>query len=243
MVKLKAHIGIIVFFLILLIGCRTGRNEDKQGNVVFTGHPEEIMAGNFDLKIDIDSLVGKKNSYAFGILDSLSGVLQVFDGLPLLSTMEGDSVVVSTNLSGPVISLVYCETTQWSQISLSPSVANTEALVGFFQYNESLDLDTTLPFIFLIEGVVEQLDWRIVPDTLKQTDPLGNDQSIKSGKGTITDKYIEVIGVYSTDNNHGFTSENIPIHMHFKTADGTLAGHIDHLELGPEMSLRIPKSN
>ena len=241
--KLKGLIGIIALFCFLLASCRTGKNEDRQGHVIFSGNPEQILAGKFDLKIDIDSLVGKKNSYAFGVLDSLKGVIQIFDGLPVIATLEGDSVIVGTELVHPTISVVSCENAEWRQMALPQSVANTEALVGFFQYNEALDIDTSSPFIFLIEGVAEQINWRVVPHTPSQTEPVNGDQPIKSGRGVITDKYIEIIGVYSTDYNHGFTSENIPVHMHFKTADGTLAGYVDHLELGPEMSLRIPKTN
>lgn len=232
----------LILLLMLFLGCRTGSNEDRRGNVIFSGNPDQILVGNFDLKIDIDSLVGKKSSYAFGVMDSLSGVVQIFDGSPFVATLEADSVVVGTKLSRPAISVVSCENAEWQQIALPPSVANTEALVGFFQYSEALDLDTTRPFIFLIEGVVEQLDWRVLPHMPDQTVPVKSEPTTKSGRGTITDKYIEVVGVYSTAYHHGFTSENIPIHMHFKTADGTLAGYVDHLELGPEMSLRIPKT-
>ncbi|MEN8788374.1 MAG: hypothetical protein ABF295_02570, partial [Flavobacteriaceae bacterium] len=230
--KFGEYFGIVFLLAILFIGCRTGRNEDKQGEVFFSGRPEQVLAGNFDLKIDIDSLVGKKNSYAFGVLDSLRGMFQVFDGRPEYSVLEGDSVVVSTNLDSQAAFLVYCQTAEWSQIALPASVANTEALVGFLEYNETLKLDTEIPFVFLIEGIAEQLDWYIVPELLIESDSLRSNQSNELGMGTINNKYIEIIGVYTTDDNGGFTSENIPIHMHFKTADGTLAGHVDHLELG-----------
>lgn len=240
--KLNIHIGYVFLLVALLIGCRTGRNEDKQGNVIFKGRPEEVLAGNFELKIDLDSIIGKKNSYAFGLLDSLTGVYQVFNGQPISGMLQGDSVVVNNRLDHPAVLLVHSETTEWSQVALPASVANTEALIGFLEYNEALNLDTTTPFIFLIEGIVEQLEWCIIPEPLEESDPLIDDQSISPGKGTITDKYIEIVGVYSTENNGGFTSKNIPVHMHFKTADGSLAGHVIHLELGAEMSLRIPKT-
>jgi acetolactate decarboxylase len=240
--KSGEHYGIVFLFALLLIGCRTGRNEDKQGKVFFSGDPEQVMAGNFDLKIDIDSLVGKKNSYAFGVLDSLDGMFQLFDGTPEYSILEGDSVVVKKNLKRQAAFLVHCQNTEWQQIALPASVANTEALVGFLEYNETLKLDTDLPFVFLIEGIVEQLDWHIVPELLIKSDSLISDQTKQLGTGTIDNKYIEIIGLYAPEHIVGFTSKNIPIHMHFKTADGTLSGHVDHLELGAEMSLRIPKT-
>ncbi len=240
--KFNIHISYVFLLVVLLIGCRTGRNEDKQGNVIFKGRPEEVLAGNFELKIDVDSIIGKKNSYAFGLLDSLKGVFQVFNGQPISGLLQGDSVLVNNRLDHSAVLLVHSQTTEWSQVALPASVANTEALVGFLEYNEDLNLDTTRPFVFLIEGIVEQLEWCIIPEPLEESDPLIDDQSISSGNGTITDKYIEIVGVYSTENNGGFTSKNIPVHMHFKTADGSLAGHINHLELGTEMSIRIPKT-
>jgi hypothetical protein len=240
MVKFKGHIGFVFILGALLIGCRTGRNEDRQGNVIFTGRPEQVLGGNFDLKIGLDSIIGKRNSYAFGLLDSLTGVFQVNDGKPLYGMLHGDSVVVNNRSARPAVVLVHCETTEWKKIALPASVANTEALVGFLEYNEALNLDTTTSFVFLIEGIVEQLDWCVIPEPLEESDPLKNDQSISQGNGTIMDKYIEIVGVYSTENNGGFTTKNIPVHMHFKTADGSFTGHVNHLELGTEMSLRIP---
>jgi len=233
---------IICIICTLVLGCRTRTNNNQEGKPIFAGQPEQLLAGNFDFKIEIDSLVGAKNNYAFGVLDSLKGVFQVFDGQPYVSTLLNDSLVVNTKTEGQAVFFVQGQVGGWQQTTLPASVANTEALVGFLHYNEDLNIDTDTPFLFLIEGVVEQLEWRIIPKNGADDNPTVNADRQNAGTGTLTNKYVEIVGVYSSDHQSIFSSEKIPVHMHFKTADNTLAGHVDQLELGPEMSLRIPVS-
>lgn len=229
--------------LIALMGaCRTGVRKDNLSTVEYYGRLDSVMMGNFNEKQSLDTLKGLKNLYALGVMDSLAGELQIFDGQPFHSFMEGDSVIVDSDLNLDAALLVYCQVGQWSEISIPMSVPNNEALVGFLEYNEDLKIETDRPFIFLIEGVAEQIDWHVLNKPQADSISMGKNHLYNAGSGTLSDVDVDILGVYSRAHEGIFTHKNIPVHMHFKTSDGLLAGHIDELELGPEMSLKIPKT-
>ena len=49
-----------------------------------------------------------------------------------------------------------------------------------------------------------------------------------------------MVGFYS-DAHHGiFTHHSTNMHIHMKTGDHKVAGHVDDLTLGPKMILKLP---
>ena len=230
----------ILLVLVLVIGstfaCKKGNREKPSDNIVMQGHVDSIMEGKFNTFYELDSLASMNHVYALGAMDSLKGEIQIFDDEAFHSIADGDSIVVgSTNISRASL-LVYAEVNDWVTYNLPVSVANMEALVGYLQYDEQFEeLRGDDPFVFLLEGQAEQLDWHVVVKSIPET-------RHGSVQGTLEEVDVEIFGIYSKEHEGTITHSGIPVHMHFKTADGMLAGHVDHLELGPEMTLRLPKS-
>lgn len=242
LMKLIRTISIFVFSFVLIWSCKTGNSRDNQTGVDYFGHMHSIMSGNFSTSYSLDSIVGQENMYALGAMDSLAGELQIFDGQSYHSITDGDSVVVDSKSMVDAALLVYSKVSQWDELPIPLSVANKEALVGFLEYSEDLRIDRERPFVFLIEGVVEQIDWHVLNKPVIDSIKLGNNHLYNAAKGKISNVNVDILGVYSREHAGIYTHHNIPIHMHFKTSDGLLAGHIDDLELGPDMKLKIPKT-
>ena len=178
-----------------------------------------------------------------GALKDLSGEIQIFDGQDFSSIVQNDSVLVGPYSRQNAAFIVYGQVKNWKDIAIPLSVINTEALIGFFEYNEDAEINTDKPFMFLIEGRVEQLDWHVLHKSETDSLPDKKNHVHHAKSGSIMEKDVEIIGVYSRDHEGVFTHHGLPIHMHFRTLDGMLAGHIDDLELGPEMNLKIPPGN
>lgn len=232
---------ICLSLIVLAVSCRTGTRNSNATAIYHFGNLDSIMKGHIKAVYNLDSLLDKKNLYALGAMDSLAGEIQIFDSKPFHSTMEGDSVIVGSRASQDACLLIYAQIDEWRNISLPMSVTNQEALVGFLEYDEQLSqIKTDKPFIFLIEGEVEQLDWHILKKP--QEDGLAelNDHKKNAGVGSLQDLNVEILGVYSKEHKGIFTHHNLPVHMHFKTSDGSLAGHVDEVEFGPDMRLRLP---
>lgn len=235
------NILICLSLIIWAESCRTGTTNSNSTAISHFGNLDSIMEGHIKAVYDLDSLLGKKNLYALGAMDSLAGEIQIFNSQPFHSTMEGDSAIVGSRASQYACLLVFAQIGEWRNISLPMSVTNQEAFIGFLEYDEQLSqIKTDEPFIFLIEGEVEQLDWHILNNLQENGLTELTDHKQNAGLGSLQDIKVEILGVYSNEHEGIFTHHNLPVHMHFKTSDGSIAGHIDEVEFGPDMTLRLP---
>ena len=234
------HIGFAIFLSLIVMSCKTGTKKDPGSEVKFLGSVDAVMKGDLSGQYSLDSIKNVDNMYALGTMKELSGEIQIYNGQDYSSVVQGDSVIVSSELDRQAAFVVYSQIKNWKDIKIPLSVSNTETLIGFFEYNEESELNTERPFMFLIEGEVEELSWHVLqPST---TDSLNSTSDHKSlaKSGLIEDQAVEILGVYSRDHQGIFTHHGMPVHMHFRTADGMLAGHVDDVEFGPEMNLKIP---
>ena len=102
-------------------------------------------------------------------------------------------------------------------------------------------INTEKPFPFLLEGKAKSLSWHVI-NWKKNDKNHTHKKHIESGPhGTIKNKNVIILGFYSTKHKAIFTHHSTNIHMHFKTADHNLAGHIDKLILGDKMIIKLPK--
>ena len=201
------------------------------------------MAGYYPAVFHMDTLQNKENVYAVGSMEGLVGEIQVFNSEAFHSRVQEDSVVVGSSVTANAALMLYAQVANWREISMPLSVVNQEALVGFLEYdNEISGLTSADPLIFTIEGKAEQISWHILKGPEKDSISEAA-HNVSRLSGVIEDAEVEILGFYSREYEGIITHHNIPLHMHFKTADGLLAGHVDDLELGPEMTMRIPNSN
>ena len=239
---LRIHMA-IALFACFFISCKTGTTKDQISDVSYYGRIDQTMQGDLSGDYSLDSLYSMENLYAMGSLKNLSGEIQIFDGQDFSSIVQSDSVIVGPFSQQNAAFIVYAQVKNWKDIAVPLSVTNTEALIGFFEYNEGAEMNTDKPFMFLIEGRVEQLDWHVLYNAAEDSLPVKKDHHHNAKSGSIMEEDVEILGVYSRDHEGVFTHRGIPIHMHFRTTDGMLAGHVDDLELGPEMNLKIPPGN
>ena len=238
--KALAFFWSLSFLLVVLVSCKTGTTKDKASEVKYHGSIHDVMSGDLSAKFEMDSIRNGTNIYAIGSLEDLSGEIQIFNGQDFSSIVVGDSILIGASGDQKAAFVVYSQVSNWKDLSIPLSVTNTEALIGFFEYNEESELNTEKPFMFLIEGKVEQLDWHVLRPTTKDSVNHTKDHKQIAKKGSIVDENVEILGVYSRDHEGIITHHGMPVHMHFRTMDGMLAGHVDDLELGPEMNLKIP---
>ena len=242
--KFPKFILAILVFSILLSSCRTGSRKDKGSDVQYFGNLDSIMAGEYPAVFNMDSLADKKNVYGLGTLDSMSGEIQIFNSQPYHSVVENDSLIVGSVGSQNAALLVYAQVSDWREISIPISVVNQEALVGFLEYDEEMsEISANAPLVFTIEGKAEEVEWHVLKGEVVDSTHIDQVHNIASVSGVLRDVDVEIIGFYSREHEGVFTHHNLPLHLHFKTADGSIAGHLDNLELGQDMTMRIPRKN
>lgn len=241
MMKFPDKIVFILALFLLSIACRTGIKKDSVSTVHYYGSVESIKKGDFQPVFDMDSIADKQNIYAIGNMEGSSGEIQIFNSIPWHSTVVNDTVIVGSGATPHASFIVYTQVKEWREIPLPLSVVNQESLVGFLEYDEDMSkISAKSPLVFTIEGEAEQISWEVIKGLA--TDSLTHDgyHHPEVVSGVIQDVEVEILGFYSRDHMGIFTHQSLPLHLHFKTADGMLAGHLDDLELGPDMTMRIP---
>jgi len=93
----------------------------------------------------------------------------------------------------------------------------------------------------LIEGTIKSCDWHVI--NWKDGDMVHtHEKHITSGLyDTIENREVEMLGFYSNSHHAIFTHHTTNMHIHVKTADNKLAGHVDGFNLGKGMTLKLPE--
>ena len=235
------YITVLVFFTIAFLSCRDKESKTLSTVVKHSGALRTIMSGNIQPVISLDTLSKMKNLYALGAVDNLKGEIQIFDSQPSNSFVVDSSLQIKDSYNLKASLLVYAEIKAWESFEIKNCVTKSDLEEQIFKIATEYNIDTNKPFPFLLEGNVKSLDWHVI--NWKDGDTIHNHKKHKESglNGTLQNKDVEIIGFYSTKHKAIFTHHTTNIHMHFKTEDDAIAGHIDDLLLNNSITLKLPK--
>lgn len=240
-IRLKSTLGYILgISLLLLASCKEVQNVSYQ-KVEHTGALRVIMSGNLSATASLDTLAVKDHLYALGAVAQLKGEIQVFDGIPFISSVNENEVVIDPSFSKKGALLVYAMVPSWKEIKIPAAIDTQEALDAFIiDTAASFKIDTSVPFPFMIEGTAASLSWHIIDWPEGDTEHTHQKHKESGLKGVLADTEVSVLGFFSDKHKGVFTHHSTNLHMHFKTKDGLLAGHLDAIEIGNGMRLKLP---
>ncbi len=232
---------IIATLLVLLLG--SCQNADKKATVTevkYSGALRTLMSGNMQPVISLDSLSNKKYLYALGAVENLKGEIQIFDSKPSNSFVIDSSLQIKDEYNLRASLLVYAEVEEWTEFIIeNPTNDNLEKAIFKIAKTNGVNIDK--PFPFLLEGTVESLDWHVIKWIDGDSIHTHKKHKASGLNGRLTNRTVDVLGFYSTKHKAVFTHHTTNVHMHFKTVDNSVAGHIDDISLNT-ITLRLPKS-
>ena len=238
---------IILLTIISITSCATVNREatNKETNkfkVEYYGALKNMMhKGDVTAKVDLTNFENVEHFYALGALENLKGEIQIFDSKPF-NTMVLDNILkFDKTFNKKATLLVYASVKKWKSTNIPDSVVTYEQLESFIEQaakDNKIHIDE--PFPFLIEGTPKSLDWHVI--NWKDGDnEHSHDKHISSGlNGTIENRQVEILGFFSDSHHAIFTHHTTNMHIHLKTIDNKIAGHVDGLELGKGMILKLP---
>ncbi len=203
-----------------------------------------MRKGDISAKFDLTDLKNKKGLYALGALENLGGEIQIFDSAPYntFSSRKGQ-LSFDHSFQRKASLLVYTEVSAWDELEIPASISTRKQLEKFVE-NSALKngIDTEKPFPFLIAGKAASISWHVV-NWDKNDDHHTHRKHIESGpNGTLESVNALILGFYSSKHKAIFTHHSTNMHMHFKTVDNKVAGHIDQIILGKKMYLKLPRN-
>ena len=228
--------------MVLVIGsCQTNEKEAATTEVAFTGALRTIMSGNIQSTISLDSLSKRKHLYALGAVENLKGEVQIFNSEPSNSFVVNGNLQIKDTYKVNAVLLVYAEVQEWQEFKLENIVTKDDLENIIFETAKTSGINMDEPFPFLLNGQVASLDWHVI--NWKEGDTLHSHEKHKASglNGTLKQTNVQVIGFYSTKHKAVFTHHTTNMHMHVKTEDNTIAGHIDDVVVGEQIMLKLPK--
>ncbi len=214
----------------------------KTIEVKYAGALRNMMhKGDISAQISLSELADLENLYALGAISKLKGEIQIFDGQAWNTRVVGDSLIVDSSFAQSATLLVYAQVAQWNTIDIPNTIHTRKDLEQFIkQQAAEQGINTNAPFPFLLEGAFQSVDWHVI--NWKDGDmEHSHEKHIKSGlHGTLKDVSLQALGFYSERHKGIFTHHTAHTHIHMKTANKRIAGHIDELVVGEQVLLKLP---
>jgi len=236
------YIIIATILVLLFSSCQNTDNKANLTEVKYSGALRSIMLGNIQPVISLDSLSNKKHLYALGAAENLKGEIQIFNSKPSNSFLVDSSLQIKDTYKLKATLLVYAEIEEWDSFQISTIKTKSDLEATIFEMAKSNGINIEKPFPFLLEGTVATLDWHVINWIDGDTVHTHKKHKESGLNDRLTNRTVEVLGFYSTKHKAVFTHHTTNVHMHFKTLDNSVAGHVDDIRINT-VTLSLPKSN
>lgn len=210
--------------------------------VKYKGALKNMMKkGDISAKASLADLEGKTHLYALGAIEDLKGEIQIFDGQVFNTAVKNKTIQIDRSYTKKASLLVYAEVEHWQEFSIPNDIKSYADMEKFIaQTAQSNGVSVDYPFPFLIEGTPQTIDWHVIDWKDGDTEH-SHQKHIESGlHGSLKNTPMQILGFYSTAHQAIFTHHTVYTHLHFKTNDDRLAGHLDDITLGENMILKLP---
>ncbi|MDC9721958.1 MAG: decarboxylase [Urechidicola sp.] len=238
---------IILLIAIAITSCGTDKKEtdSKEINkfkVEYIGALKNMMhKGDISAKTDLNEFKNTEHFYALGAIENLKGEIQIYDSKPFNTIVVDSTLTFDKSFEKKATLLVYASVSKWKSINIPNNVVTYEQLetyIGQIAKENQIKIDK--PFPFLIKGTPMSFDWHVINWKDGDTEH-SHEKHLSSGlNGTINNAQVDMLGFYSGSHHAIFTHHTTNMHIHVKTVDSKIAGHVDGLTLGKGMVLKLP---
>lgn len=221
-------------------------NNKQEILVEHKGALRNIMhKGDLSAKADLNEFENLEGLYGLGAVENLKGEILILDGVPYISSCEIiDSAKVNSikkTFDVNAALFVYSQVDNWIDIKIPFDVQTYQQLEDFIRTEAIYQgIDVEKPFPFLVEGKFDSFDWHVI-DWKEGDLEHSHEKHIQAGlHGTKQNTKGRILGFYSNKHHAIYTHHTTNMHLHIKTDDNKLVGHVDDLMLNIGTILRLP---
>lgn len=198
-----------------------------------------MMKGDVRGTIDLKDVARLPHLYAVGALEGLQGEVTIVDGVASIARVQDGKVATSKAAEGKACVLVYAQVERWKDVPVPKTTRSLDELEAFLvEAARREGIDVSRPFPFLVKGTVKEARYHVLrhPGEVKDTADLHDKAKVKY---ILKDAAAELVGFYSEKHLGVFTCGG-NVHVHLRSGDGKLSGHLDDVVLGSDMRLFVP---
>jgi len=206
------------------------------------GASSALKTGDLSSHANLADFQALENLYALGPVTRMGGEVTVFDSQPAVALVRDGKVTVSSAWDYQPPFFVYSQVPQWQAIALPEDVRDMAQLQLFIESTAAEHgIDLEQAFAFRVTAKATQLGYHVFnmpPDAVIGEQPLSNYNTAWNTEHS----EVELLGFYSRHHEGVFLGAGARMHIHFRSDDGTQAGHVDGFQLDAGGQLWLPKS-
>lgn len=208
--------------------------------VHWAGAQRDVLVGDLRGHVELEPLSSVPHLYGLGPLEGLRGEVSIFGSVPSIARIERGTVVTAASWNARACFLVWAQVPAWSERAtdgIAAGLDGVEREVVTLAREEGLDPERPLPFrvrATAVEATFHVLD---KCDGLPHN-PERHEQA--KVRRTLERASVELVGFHSRQHRGIFTPGESNVHVHLRTEDGRISGHLEAIRLAPGARLAVP---
>ncbi len=239
---MKKHYRLVFFtiFSVVYFSCQDSKKNCPEVHV--HGALKNAMKNNdLSAHVDLKDFKGKANLYGLGARENLKGEVTVINSKPYISFAENEEVIITNSWSEKANFFIYSYVEKWEEHTIPLTVKTSKDLENYLaQFVAICSKDEKDPFPFLIQGVASSITWHIVNWDINDTIHTHEKHQKSGAYSTWINEPVEIIGFYAPEHAGVIRHHSTKLHMHVRTEDNRIVGHLDDILLGQNMVLKLP---
>ncbi len=219
----------------------TNAPEGTAVEVRWSGELKNVMRkGDATGTIELQPLTRLPHLYAVGALEGLQGEVTILDGSVSIARIRDGKVAVEDAARGKACVLVYAQVPDWIEVPLPRTVQSLDQLEEFLVDAANKEgINVKRPFPFRVAGKVAEVRYHVLrhPGEVKEPHELHEKAQVKL---VLKDSTADLIGFYSDQHLGVFTCGG-NLHVHVRSVEAKVSGHLDEVKLGDGVRLLLPK--
>jgi acetolactate decarboxylase len=216
-------------------------SEEQDSWVKWVGAQREVLQGDISGHVALASISGLPNLYALGPAEGLRGEVSIFDSISSIARIIDGTLRVERHFDVSACFLVFAQVSEWRRLTIETAIMEQPVLEDFIAKSASdFGVDVNRPFPFLIDATPTHATFHVLDkrDGLPHTPELLEKAKVRF---VLQRQPVEVIGFYSNRHRGIFTPADANIHMHFRTQNGQMSGHLEKIQLQPGATFAVPQ--
>jgi acetolactate decarboxylase len=190
--------------------------------------------------IALDTLQSVAHLFALGAVENLKGEVLIYDSNAFVASVQDSGVVVARDFNHKAALLVFTQIKNWREVEVPSEVQDATTFEAYLlQTAEQHGLKLDAPLPFRLEGKAS-IAWHVIDWAEGDTVHTHEKHRTSGLHGRLENEAVEIMGFYSNQHHGIITHRGSNLHLHVKTASGTLAAHVDDFEMRGGMLLLLP---
>ncbi len=195
--------------------------------VEWFGSQGDFIAGKATEPIPLERFAGLESLYAVGPLELARGEVSIFDSMPLIAEVQNGHASVRVDICRRAGFLVYAIVENWQRTTVRVPIEDEQRFAEHllpFAVESGIDVDQ--PFPFLVHCHLALATFHILCNqNAREHNPEVHEKA--KSHFLIVEESVEIIGFYSRQHRGVFTPRDSDFHMHIRTLDNRISGHLE----------------